>query len=158
MTFLQSTWDILVRLITAAGAFLWGNQPHVTLIALVGLMTLDFIAALVAASMGRSGKSPHGRLDSRIGFRGISHKVMILVAVAAAALIDQLLDNAKPMLRSAVTMFYGVNEALSLLENLALCGVPIPPQLLKALEASRAPKSETPAPPPEADSTNLPAP
>lgn len=99
------------------------------------LMALDYASALVLAALGKSPKSATGALDSRAGFAGLARKAMILVLVLLAAILDRLTGSAACV--GAVTLFYTVNEAISILENAVLLGVPIPRQLSQALDVAK---------------------
>ena len=87
------------------------------------------------AALGKSPKSATGALDSRAGFAGLARKAMILVLVLLAAILDRLTGSAACV--GAVTLFYTVNEAISILENAVLLGVPIPRQLSQALDVAK---------------------
>lgn len=104
---------------------LWG-KPDAWLFALLGCVTLDYLTGVTAAYLTKT-------LSSEAGFRGLLKKVLLLLIVALANLIDNLL-GAGGVLRSLVTGFYIANEGLSLLENAGRCGVPIPQKLMAALK------------------------
>ena len=89
---------------------------------LVLLMALDYLSGVGVALLGKSPKSEGGALSSRAGFAGLARKAMILVIVLLAAVLDQLTGSAA--CTGAATMFYIVNESLSILENAVLLGVP----------------------------------
>ena len=72
-------------------------------------------------------------LDSRIGFRGICKKVLILMLVGVANIIDVHVVGTGSALRGAVVCFYMSNEALSLFENAAHLGLPVPDKLREVL-------------------------
>ena len=116
----------------AAGLF---TQMSAGLRLLLLLMALDYGSALVLAALGKSPKSESGALNSRAGFVGLARKAMILVLVLLAAILDRLTGSAACV--GAVTLFYTVNEAISILENAVLLGVPIPRQLTQALDIAK---------------------
>ena len=91
-------------------------------------------ALLLAAALGRSRKSAHGRLSSQAGWKGLLRKAVILLAVGLSVLLDWYVGQGSAMFQTAVMWFYISNEALSLLENLGRCGVPIPKKLRDMLE------------------------
>ncbi|MDO4829721.1 MAG: phage holin family protein [Clostridia bacterium] len=117
------------------GYFLGGNvvaqtgaeaaAPDRLLLALIIFMALDYLSGVLCAIAAR-------RLSSAVGFRGICRKVLILVLVGVANAIDTLL-SAGAALRSAVLIFYLSNEALSLTENAAQLGLPIPEKMKRVL-------------------------
>ena len=73
-------------------------------------------------------------LDSKIGFKGIAKKVMILALVAVGAQVDKAMGTDGYICRTLVTMFYIANESLSIVENSAKMGLPVPQKLIDCLE------------------------
>ncbi len=102
------------------GYFLGGMDG--LLIALLVLMVLDYISGIMCAIVDKN-------LDSRIGFRGICKKVLTLMLVGVANVVDVHIVGSGSALRSAVICFYLSNEALSLFENAAHLGLPVPDKL-----------------------------
>ena len=102
---------------------------------LVLLMALDYLSGVGVALLGKSPKSEGGALSSRAGFAGLARKAMILVIVLLAAVLDQLTGSAA--CTGAATMFYIVNESLSILENAVLLGVPVPQRLRQGEEKNQ---------------------
>jgi toxin secretion/phage lysis holin len=86
---------------------------------LVVMVTADYVTGMIAAAI-------KGELDSRIGLRGILKKLMLFAAVAVAAAADTLSGMEGHPIRAAACLFYVGNEAVSILENVAAAGVPIP--------------------------------
>ena len=105
------------------------------MLALVVLASLDYVSGVVAAWNRRE-------LDSRVGARGIARKVGMFVVVAVANIIDQTGGLGEPILRTVTTWWYIGNEALSIVENLADIGVPIPERLLSALASLRGEEAQ----------------
>jgi len=70
-----------------------------------------------------------GKLNSRIGFKGIAKKVLILSLIAVAHLLDQIVVGEGQLMRDAVIFFYLANELLSFLENVSKTSLPIPQKL-----------------------------
>lgn len=106
-----------------------------TLRLLVAMMAMDYISGLIVAAMGRSPKTAVGFIDSRAGLRGLLRKGLILMVLAVAAQIDATVDSA--FVRAATAWFYIINEAISIIENAALAGLPLPEKLLSFLGRSR---------------------
>ena len=73
-------------------------------------------------------------LNSKIGFKGICRKVLIFTLVGVANIIDVQVIGTGSVLRTAVIFFYLSNEGVSLLENAAHLGLPIPKKLKDILE------------------------
>ena len=67
-------------------------------------------------------------------FAGLMRKFLILVLVAVAHVIDMYVTNTFPVLQSAVMLFFIAHEALSIIENSAALGLPIPKKLMDVLE------------------------
>lgn len=112
---------------TAFGGFDVGLQVLVT------FMALDYATGLVVAGVfHKSGKSETGRLESRAGFKGLCRKGMELILVLVGACLDRYTGNS--FVRDAVVMAFIANEALSLLENAVLMGLPVPKVLTRVLE------------------------
>ena len=107
------------------GYFLGGKDGM--LIALLVFMALDYITGLMCAIMDK-------KLSSAVGFKGICKKVLILMLVGVANILDIHVVGNGSALRGAVIAFYLSNEGLSLLENAAYIGLPIPDKLRDILE------------------------
>ena len=106
------------------GYFLGGLDG--LLIALIVFMVLDYITGLMCAVIDK-------KLSSAVGFRGICKKVLILMLVGLANVIDMHVVGTGSALRGAVICFYLSNEGLSLLENAAHIGLPIPDRMKDVL-------------------------
>ncbi len=102
------------------GYFLGGMDG--LMIALIVLMTLDYVSGVMCAIIDK-------KLSSAVGFKGICKKVFILMLVGVAHIIDLHVVGTGSALRGAVICFYMSNEGLSLLENAAHVGLPIPDKL-----------------------------
>ena len=117
-------WAKIQVAITAVGGwigwFLGGVDGM--LIALIVLMALDYLSGVMCAIVDK-------KLSSAIGFKGICKKVLILMLVGVANIIDVHVVGTGAVLRGAVICFYLSNEGLSLLENAAHIGLPIPDKL-----------------------------
>jgi toxin secretion/phage lysis holin len=122
----------LVGLVGATFAALFGGWD-MGLQVLVTFMVVDYTTGLIVAGVfHKSGKTESGRLESRAGFKGLCRKGMELALVLVGTCLDHYTGNS--FIRDAVVITFAVNEALSILENAALMGVPIPETLKKVLE------------------------
>lgn len=92
---------------------------------LIIIMIIDYMSGVIANRIN---------LDSKIGFRGIAKKVMILALVAVGAQVDKAMGTDGYICRTLVTMFYIANESLSIVENSAKIGLPVPQKLIDCLE------------------------
>lgn len=101
---------------------------------LVIFMVLDYACGLMVAGVFmKSLKTASGALDSRIGFKGIMKKVVIILAVIAGEFLDKIMGDSG-YTRTAIILFFIANEGLSIIENLALMGVPFPDKVKVILE------------------------
>ena len=126
-------WAKIQVAITAVGGwigwFLGGVDGM--LIALIVLMALDYLSGVMCS--GVMCAIVDKKLSSAIGFKGICKKVLILMLVGVANIIDTHVVGSGAVLRGAVICFYLSNEGLSLLENAAYLGLPIPDKLREIL-------------------------
>lgn len=95
--------------------------------ALIAFIVLDYISGVMAAWVKKE-------LSSEIGAKGIVKKVFILVIVAVGNLLDVYVIGDGNICRSAVIGFYIANEAISILENAANIGLPLPKKLIDVLK------------------------
>ena len=100
------------------------------------MMIADYITGVLRAALGKSDKTSGGRLSASAGFRGLLKKSLMLLAVLLSALLDDY-AGANGVPRTAVIWFYICNEGLSVLENLAGMGVPVPQRLRALLNAEK---------------------
>ena len=117
-------WAKLQMAIAAGGGwlgyFVGGVDGLMT--ALLGLMVMDYVTGVICAVIDRE-------LSSSVGFRGIFKKVLILMLVGVAHIVDLHVVRSGEALRSAVICFYLSNEGVSVLENAGHLGLPIPEKL-----------------------------
>ncbi len=108
---------------------------------LIGVMSLDYVTGIMCGLLGKSPKTETGGLSSKAAFEGLLKKVLILMVAGLAALVDKAISSAAQIEMVAVTgaccLWFVASEGLSVLENAAAMGVPIPQVLLKALEIMR---------------------
>lgn len=104
---------------------------------LIIFMTIDYVTGLMVAGIfNKSTKTKHGALESVAGWKGLCRKGVALLIVLIACRLD-LLTGAN-LIRDAVVIAYCTNEAISIIENAGLMGVPIPTKLTKAIEALKS--------------------
>ena len=116
------------------GYFVGGVDGLMT--ALLIFMALDYITGLMCAIADK-------KLSSAVGFRGICKKVLILMLVGVAHIVDLHVVGTGDALRSAVVSFYLSNESVSMLENAAHLGLPIPEKLKSVLAQLHGREDET---------------
>ena len=109
---------------------------------LVVFMAADYLTGLLVAGVFHaSKKTPHGGLESRAGWKGLVRKLVTLVLVLAACRLEALLHVT--YVRDAAVVGFCANEVLSVTENAALMGVPVPAPLARALELLRRKEEES---------------
>ncbi|MBQ5332256.1 MAG: phage holin family protein [Oscillospiraceae bacterium] len=111
---------IFGSIVTAVSGFLGGMDG--IMYALIAFITIDYITGVAAAVKQK-------KLSSEVGFWGIFKKVLILVLVGIANLIDRFVVGDGDMVRTAIILYYTGNEGISLLENAASFGIPLPDKL-----------------------------
>ena len=95
--------------------------------ALLALIIADYITGVIVAVVRK-------KLSSEVGAKGIAKKVLMLIIVAVANVLDVQIIGGGSGLRNITIIFYAANEIISLLENTGKLGVPYPPKLLEILE------------------------
>ena len=107
------------------GYFLGGLDG--LMIALVIFVVLDYVTGIMCAIADK-------KLSSSVGFKGICRKVLIFLLVGVAHIVDLHVVGSGSVLRGAVVCFYLSNEGVSLLENSAHLGLPVPDKLKDVLQ------------------------
>lgn len=106
------------------GYFLGGMDGFIY--ALITFVVVDYITGLMCAVLDK-------KLSSEIGFQGIFKKILIFSLVAIGHIIDKNVIGDGSVIRTAVIFFYLSNEGVSILENAAHIGLPIPQKLKDVL-------------------------
>lgn len=137
---MKEFWNMVQMVFAGVGGwlgyFLGGNDG--LLIALVLFATVDYLTGVMCAVSDKV-------LSSNVGFKGICRKVLIFLLVGIANILDVHVIGTGSVLRTAVIFFYISNEGVSLLENAAHLGLPVPEKIKAVLEQlhDRAEKTET---------------
>ncbi len=136
---MKEFWNSIQLIFTAVGGWLgWflGGCDGL-LYALLVFVTLDYITGIMCAVADH-------KLSSEVGFKGICRKVLIFALVGIGHVVDAQIIGTGSVLRTAVIFFYLSNEGVSLTENAAHLGLPIPEKLKAVLEQlhDRAEKSD----------------
>ena len=97
------------------------------LYALLAFVVIDYITGIMCAVVDK-------KLSSAVGFKGIFKKVLIFALVGTGHILDTRVIGSGSVMRTAVIFFYLSNEGVSLLENAAYLGLPIPQKLKSVLE------------------------
>ncbi len=126
---MKEFWNMIQLAFTAVGGwlgyFLGGCDG--LLYALLAFVVIDYITGVMCAINDHS-------LSSEVGFRGICKKVLIFLLVGIANVLDVNIIGTGSVLRTAVIFFYISNEGVSLLENAAHLGLPVPEKIKLVLE------------------------
>ena len=106
-------------------------------VALVVFVVADYLTGVMCAISEK-------KLSSEVGFRGICRKVLIFLLVGIANILDVQVIGTGSVLRTAGIFFYLSNEGVSLLENAAHLGLPVPEKMKDILAQlhDRAEKEE----------------
>lgn len=136
---MKDFWNVIQLIFSALGGwlgyFLGGCDG--LLYALLAFVVIDYITGVMCAVNDHT-------LSSEVGFRGICRKVLIFMLVGIANILDADVVGTGSVLRTAVIFFYISNEGVSLLENAAHLGLPVPEKIKTVLEQlhDRAEKEE----------------
>jgi toxin secretion/phage lysis holin len=136
---MREFWNTIQLIFTAVGGWLgWflGGCDGL-LYALIAFVVIDYVTGVMAAVVDH-------KLSSEVGFKGIFKKVLIFLLVGIGHILDTHVIGSGSVLRTAVIFFYLSNEGVSLIENAAHLGLPIPEKLKSVLEQlhDRAEKEE----------------
>lgn len=137
---MKEFWNMIQMVFAAVGGWLgyYLGGCDGLLLALVAFAAADYLTGVMCAVSDR-------KLSSNVGFKGICRKVLIFLLVGIANILDIHVIGAGSVLRTAVIFFYISNEGVSLLENAAHLGLPVPEKIKAVLEQlhDRAEKTET---------------
>ncbi len=126
---MKEFWNFIQLVFAAIGGWLgWflGGCDGL-LYALIAFVVIDYITGVMCAVVDKN-------LSSEIGAKGIFKKVLIFLLVGVGHIIDAAVIKSGSVLRTAVIFFYLSNEGISLVENAAHLGLPVPEKLKKVLE------------------------
>jgi toxin secretion/phage lysis holin len=126
---MKEFWNTIQLVFAAVGGwlgyFLGGCDG--LLYALIAFVAIDYITGVMCAISDKT-------LSSEVGFRGICRKVLIFLLVGIGHIVDARVIGSGGVLRTAVIFFYLSNEGVSLIENAAHLGLPVPDKLKAVLE------------------------
>lgn len=126
---MKEFWNLIQLVFTGVGGWLgWflGGCDGL-LYALIAFVIIDYLTGVMCAINDHN-------LSSEVGFRGICRKVLIFLLVGIANILDVNVIGTGSVLRTAVIFFYISNEGVSLLENAAHLGLPVPDAIKTVLE------------------------
>lgn len=125
---MKDVFNFIKAIFTAIGGYLGyllgGNDSF--LYALLAFVIIDYVTGIMLAVLQK-------KLSSSIGFKGIFKKVLIFTMVAIGHTFDAYIIQNGSAIRTAIIFFYLSNEGISILENTAKIGLPIPEKLKSVL-------------------------
>ena len=133
---MKATLCTILGIVGAAMAALFGGWD-MALKTLCIFMAIDYVSGLIVAGVFKaSTKSESGALESRAGLKGLLRKMAMLCAVLMAYYLDRVAGT--DFVRDATCMGFIANEALSIIENMGLMGVPIPEVIVNAIDVLKS--------------------
>ncbi len=126
---MKEFWGLVQMVFTAVGGWLgyFVGGCDGLLYALLAFVVLDYLTGIMCAISDK-------KLSSEVGFKGLARKVLVFVMVGIGHILDSQILGEAGVLRTAILFFYLSNEGLSLVENAAYLGLPIPEKLRAVLE------------------------
>lgn len=128
--------EIIAAIGGAIASFFCGLPPIIWV--LLAVMTIDYITGIMCGLMNKSTKTENGGISSRAAFIGLLKKGIILLVVLLAALLDRAISLGTNITFDAVAgatcLWFIASEGMSIIENAANMGVPIPKIMRQALE------------------------
>ena len=126
---MKEFWNMIQAVFTMLGGWIgyFVGGCDGLLYALLAFVVIDYITGVMCAIADR-------KLSSEVGFKGICRKVLIFLLVGIANILDVNVVGTGSVLRTAVIFFYISNEGVSLLENAAHLGLPVPDKMKAVLE------------------------
>ena len=137
---MKYTFSAVVGIIGGALTALLGGWD-LAIQTLLIFMGIDYITGLMIAGIfHKSPKTKNGSLSSLIGWKGLCRKGMVLLIVSVAVRLDMLVGT--DFIRDAVVIAYCTNEAISIIENAGIIGIPIPKPILNAIDTLKNKEDE----------------
>ena len=122
---------------SVAGAAAYFRELAIPVVILFLVMVVDYVSGMVRSWV-------NGELCSHVGILGIVKKVSYLLAVVVAIVTDWAVQTAAGQLGAdfsgffyfglLVTIWFILNECISILENISEIGVPLPPFLMTLIQ------------------------
>lgn len=123
-TFVSYVKIVIGSIVTAISGLLGGMDG--IMYALIAFITLDYFTGVCVAAKQQ-------KLSSEVGFWGLLKKFLILCIVGVANIIDTKVIGGQDIFRTAISLYYIGNEGVSIMENAAALGLPLPKQLVAML-------------------------
>lgn len=128
----KDLFNAVCGVLGSALAFLFGPFNG-TVLTLIIFMTADYLSGfIIAAVFKKSPKSKTGALESHAGWKGLVRKGVTLIIVMLSFRLNEL--TGLDFIADGVIIAFIVNEAISITENAALIGIPLPAVLTRAID------------------------
>lgn len=98
------------------------GTPDSWFYAVIALVILDYITGVCAAIHSRE-------LSNEIGAKGIAKKITTFAVISLAHILDEYVLKDGGAIQTMTSIFYIVNESISILENAIRTGLPVPEKL-----------------------------
>ena len=121
-----------IGVIGGVGALFLADNNEI-LHSLIIFMVIDYLSGIVVAAIFKnSQKTESGGLSSKIGWKGLCQKIMILAFVLVGNRIDTLIGA--NYIEETICIGFMTNELISITENAGLMGIPLPSVVKKAID------------------------
>lgn len=138
-TKVKTITELLAAIGGAIASFFTGLPPIIWV--LIAVMSIDYLTGILCGLMGKSPNTENGGISSKMAFRGLLKKALIILVVLLAALLDKAVSMGTGAVFEAVAgatcLWFIASEGFSIIENAAAMGIPIPGILKQALEIMR---------------------
>jgi toxin secretion/phage lysis holin len=127
-TRVEATFKWGLAALGSVAGYIFGGW-HALMGVFLTLWVLDYISGMIASAM-------EGSLSSYKGLKGIGKKVLVAFLIAAAHFADMILSTGN-IFRDAALFYFSMNELVSIIENCARAGIPIPSRLQRLVDVFR---------------------